>query len=45
MQLSYQEADEIIENYEIASYGCLATFAKLMEHTEAEQLLQQTLDE
>ncbi|MGE8243086.1 MAG: DUF892 family protein [Sphingobacterium sp.] len=34
-----------MENYEIASYGCLATFAKLMEHTEAEQLLQQTLDE
>ncbi|WP_418361184.1 hypothetical protein [Sphingobacterium detergens] len=23
----------------------MATFAKLMEHTEAEQLLQQTLDE
>lgn len=38
-------AAQKVEHYEIASYGCLTTFAKLMEHTEAEQLLRQTLDE
>lgn len=38
-------AAQKVEHYEIASYGCLVTFAKLMEHTEAEQLLQETLDE
>ncbi|HAE69128.1 MULTISPECIES: YciE/YciF ferroxidase family protein [Sphingobacterium] len=38
-------AAQKVEHYEIASYGCLVTFAKLMNHTEAEQLLQQTLDE
>jgi ferritin-like metal-binding protein YciE len=34
-----------IEHYEIASYGCLVTFARLMGHTDAEQLLAETLDE
>jgi len=38
-------AAQKVEHYEIASYGCLVTYAKLMEHNEAEQLLQQTLDE
>ncbi|WP_313265482.1 ferritin-like domain-containing protein [Sphingobacterium sp.] len=38
-------AAQKVEHYEIASYGCLVTYAKLMNHTEAEQLLQQTLDE
>lgn len=38
-------AAQKVEHYEIASYGCLVTFAKLMEHTEAEQLLQETLDQ
>lgn len=38
-------AAQKVEHYEIASYGCLVTFAKLMNHTDAEQLLQQTLDE
>ena len=38
-------AAQKVEHYEIASYGCLVTFAKLMNHTEAEQMLQQTLDE
>lgn len=38
-------AAQKVEHYEIASYGCLVTYAKLMEHTEAEQLLQSTLDE
>jgi ferritin-like metal-binding protein YciE len=34
-----------VEHYEIASYGCLVTYAKLMEHTEAEELLSETLAE
>ncbi len=34
-----------IEHYEIATYGTLATFAKIMGHKEAKQLLGQTLDE
>lgn len=38
-------AAQKVEHYEIASYGCLVTFAKLMEHTEAEELLAATLAE
>jgi ferritin-like metal-binding protein YciE len=38
-------AAQKVEHYEIASYGCLVTYARLMQHTEAEELLQQTLDE
>ena len=38
-------AAQKVEHYEIASHGCLATFAKLIEHTETEQLLRQTLNE
>lgn len=38
-------AAQKVEYYEIASYGCLVTYAKLMEHTEAEQLLAETLAE
>ena len=38
-------AAQKVEHYEIASYGCLVTFAKLMEHTDAEQLLAETLAE
>ena len=34
-----------IEHYEIAGYGCVRTFAKLLGYTEAQSLLQQTLDE
>lgn len=33
------------EHYEIASYGCLVTYANLMEHNEAAELLNQTLEE
>lgn len=33
------------EHYEIASYGCLVTIARAMGHTEAADLLQETLDE
>jgi ferritin-like metal-binding protein YciE len=34
-----------VEHYEIAAYGCLRTYAQLLGHSQAEQLLQQTLDE
>lgn len=33
------------EHHEIASYGSLVTLARVMGHTQAAQLLQQTLDE
>lgn len=38
-------AAQKVEHYEIASYGCLVTYARLMEHSEAEQLLAETLAE
>ena len=34
-----------VEHYEIASYGCLVTYAQLLGLTEAERLLKQTLAE
>ena len=34
-----------VEHYEIAAYGTLATYAKLLENEEALDLLGQTLDE
>jgi ferritin-like metal-binding protein YciE len=34
-----------VEHYEIAGYGTARTYAKLLGHGEAEDLLQQTLDE
>ncbi len=38
-------AAQKVEHYEIASYGCLKTYANLMGHTDAEELLTRTLDE
>jgi ferritin-like metal-binding protein YciE len=38
-------AAQKVEHYEIASYGCLVTYARLMEHSEAEELLSSTLAE
>jgi ferritin-like metal-binding protein YciE len=38
-------AAQKVEHYEIASYGTLATWARLLGYSEAEQLLRQTLDE
>ncbi|MDQ8051724.1 MAG: ferritin-like domain-containing protein [Pedobacter sp.] len=38
-------AAQKVEHYEIASYGCVVTYAKLMEHTEAAELLAETLAE
>ena len=34
-----------VEHYEIASYGSVRTWAEQMGHTQAAQLLQETLDE
>lgn len=36
-------AAQKIEHYEIASYGCLVTYATLMGHNEAKELLATTL--
>ena len=38
-------AAQKVEHYEIASYGCLVTYAKLMGHNEAKELLGQILAE
>ncbi len=38
-------AAQKVEHYEIATYGTLATFAKLMEHNEALELLKANLAE
>ena len=38
-------AAQKVEHYEIASYGCLVTYAKLMEHAEAKEILGTTLSE
>ena len=38
-------AAQKVEHYEIAAYGTLATFAELLGHSEAVELLQQTLAE
>jgi ferritin-like metal-binding protein YciE len=34
-----------VEHYEIAGYGCVRSYAKLLNDTDGEQLLQQTLNE
>jgi ferritin-like metal-binding protein YciE len=38
-------AAQKVEHYEIASYGCLRTWADLLELDQASTLLQETLDE
>ena len=38
-------AAQKVEHYEIASYGCVRTWAQLLGNDKAAQLLQQTLDE
>jgi ferritin-like metal-binding protein YciE len=38
-------AAQRVEHYEIAGYGCARTFAELLGHSEAQGILQQTLDE
>ena len=38
-------AAQRVEHYEMAAYGTLVAWARAMGHTEAADLLQQTLDE
>lgn len=38
-------AAQKVEHYEIAAYGCLATWASLLNHEDHVQLLQETLSE
>jgi len=38
-------AAQKVEHYEIASYGCMTTYAKLMQHDEAAELLNQILEQ
>ncbi len=38
-------AAQKVEHYEIAGYGCVRTWAKLLEHEDVAELLQQSLDE
>ena len=38
-------AAQRVEHYEIAAYGTARTFAEMLGHAEAAELLQQTLDE
>jgi ferritin-like metal-binding protein YciE len=38
-------AAQKVEHYEIAGYGTVRTFANLLGYADAEELLQQTLDE
>jgi ferritin-like metal-binding protein YciE len=38
-------AAQRVEHYEMAGYGCVATYAKLLGETEAESLLRKTLEE
>jgi ferritin-like metal-binding protein YciE len=38
-------AAQKVEHYEIASYGCLITYASLMKHEEVKALLEVTLNE
>ena len=38
-------AAQKVEHYEIAAYGCLSTYAELLGHSDAAQLLRQNLQE
>jgi ferritin-like metal-binding protein YciE len=38
-------AAQRVEHYEIAGYGCVRTYAKILGHKQASQTLQTTLDE
>jgi ferritin-like metal-binding protein YciE len=38
-------AAQRVEHYEMAAYGCLRTYAQLLGHEDAAELLQQTLSE
>ena len=38
-------AAQRVEHYEMAGYGCVRTFARILGHDRAVEMLQQTLDE
>jgi ferritin-like metal-binding protein YciE len=38
-------AAQRVEHYEMAGYGCVRTFARLLGYADAQKLLQETLDE
>lgn len=38
-------AAQRVEHYEIAGYGCVRSYAKILGHAEAAKTLQTTLDE
>ena len=38
-------AAQRVEHYEMAGFGCVRTFARLLGHDKAADLLQETLDE
>jgi ferritin-like metal-binding protein YciE len=38
-------AAQKIEHYEVATYGCLRSWAQLLDHDEAADLIEQTLDD
>jgi ferritin-like metal-binding protein YciE len=38
-------AAQRVEHYEMAGYGCVRTYAKLLGHKQAEKILQKTLNE
>ena len=38
-------AAQRVEHYEIAAYGCLRTYARLLGHDDADKLSEQTLEE
>ena len=43
--MSARSAAQRVEHYEMAGYGTVRTFAKLLGENDAAKLLQQTLDE
>ena len=45
MDAALISAAQKVEHYEIASYGCLRTYAELLGHSQAAELLQQNLQE
>src|SRR5258706_10089822 len=45
MDAALISAAQKVEHYEIAGYGCVRTYAKLLGNEQAARVLQQTLDE
>ena len=45
MDAALISAAQRVEHYEMAGYGCVRTYARLLGYEEAADLLQETLDE